>query len=759
MISMSPTVKHLVLIGGGHSHLTVLKQLGMHPIPGLAVTLISRDINVPYSGLLPGFISGIYKAQDIYIDLRPLAQFAKARIIQADIQKIDLDGKEVTLPERPNISFDLLSLNIGSEPNLSLIPGAKDHSIGIKPLPEFLKLWPQILERAKNTLAQNQEFKFIIVGGGPASVELAFSIHHRLKNDPNLKNAEQSNLQIQIISAENTLLKFHNNRVQSFTAKELANRNIDVLLKTKMSACEAGVIVCEDQTRLKADAIICATGASLPSWPAECGLAISQDGFIEVDSTLKSTSHDYVFAAGDSATIKGQTRPKSGVYAVRQGIPLAKNLVRHATNRRLISYKPQTHALALINTCNKSAIASRGSFFMYGRLAWIVKDRIDINFVKKYSNLPQMNQRLDLAKGLVDNQTEELLRSHAMRCAGCGAKVANNVLQDVLHQLPNTEKKEIATNFSSVEDASLIQLEGNKVLLQSIDQIKAFVNDPWIFARIATNHCLSDIYAMGCKPHSALAIVGLPFASKEYSRTEFRQLMLSCSETLKEQNCSLIGGHSAESEDLTFGLCVNGFTTQDKVLCKSGMKKGDVLILTKSLGTGTLLAADMRSKASHLNIQNALNEMAISNQEASSIFLRMKATACTDITGFGLAGHLIEMLMKDNIEVSITLDDIPIMNGALYSLKQGVFSSLHADNRTVSSYISGKSNLVEMARYEILFDPQTSGGLLASIPSELAAICLNQLLEAGYESASVIGKVSNINTDEPKITIEKPRDS
>jgi len=328
------------------------------------------------------------------------------------------------------------------------------------------------------------------------------------------------------------------------------------------------------------------------------------------------------------------------------------------------------------------------------------------------------------------------------------------VLQDVLNQLPNTEKQEILTNFSSAEDAALIQLGNNKVLLQSVDQIKAFINDPWVFARIATNHCLSDIYAMGCKPHSALAIVGLPFASKEYSQSELRQLMLSCSETLKEQNCSLIGGHSAESEDLTFGLSVNGFTTEDKVLCKNGMQKDDVLILTKPLGSGTLLAADMRSKASHSNIQGALNAMAISNQEASSILVKLKATACTDITGFGLAGHLLEMLAKDRIEVSINLDEIPIMDGAVNSLKQGIFSSLHEDNRTVSSYISSHSNLSKMPKYEILFDPQTSGGLLASISSDLAEICVNQLIGAGYQSTRIIGRVLCSNTEEPKIIIE-----
>ena len=173
MIAKSPIVKHLVLIGGGHSHLAVLKHLGMHPVPGLAVTLISRDINVPYSGLLPGFISGAYDAKEISIDLRPLAQFAKARIIQADIKNIDLNDKKLILPNRPNIPFDLLSINIGSEPNLSMIPGAQDHAIGIKPLPAFLELWPQLLQRTISTLTQKEQFKFAIVGGGPASVELA----------------------------------------------------------------------------------------------------------------------------------------------------------------------------------------------------------------------------------------------------------------------------------------------------------------------------------------------------------------------------------------------------------------------------------------------------------------------------------------------------------------------------------------------------------------------------------------------------------
>ena len=146
--------------------------------------------------------------------------------------------------------------------------------------------------------------------------------------------------------------------------------------------------------------------------------------------------------------------------------------------------------------------------------------------------------------------------------------------------------------------------------------------------------------------------------------------------------------------------------------------------------------------------------MAISNREASSILSDLGATACTDITGFGLAGHLLEMLTKDGTEVALTLDDIPILGGSLESLDQKIFSSLHADNRAVSRYISAPQKLTLDPKYEILFDPQTSGGLLASLPPELAGICLERLLDAGHQHVSIIGTVSNTKSGLPKISIK-----
>ena len=754
MKTNSPVVKHLVLLGGGHSHLAVLKHLGMKPVPGLAVTLISRDINTPYSGSLPGYISGVYDYDDIHIDLRPLAQFANARIIQEEITSIDFDRKEIALTARPSISFDLLSLNIGSNPDACKIPGADRFALGIKPIQKFIDHWQTLLKKAVHSIRQDKEYKIIIVGGGPASVELAFAAQFRIQKELQLKSADTSLLKIKIISADTNLLSLHNHKVRQFAKSELEKRGVEVILETAVSAFEENIAVCENGNNYSADSMVFATGASIPSWPGECGLALSEDGFIEVNAHLQSTSHGCVFAAGDAATLKGEPRPKSGVYAVRQGLPLAKNLIRFATGKSLTRYKPQQHALALISMGNKTAIASRNNFFFKGRSVWSIKDHIDTAFIKKYSALPEMTTELNIADGLVDRETERQLKLHAMRCAGCGAKVANDVLQEVLQQLPQSKRKDILNQSSAAEDASLIKLDDGRVLVQSIDQIKSFVNDPWLFARIATNHCLSDIYAMGCEPHSALAVVGLPFATKKYGRTQLKELMLSCSEILQEHKCDLVGGHSAEAEEFHFGLCINGFIDEEDLLTKNGMNAGDILILTKPLGTGTLLAADMRFRASHQWMQEALGNMEHSNREAAACFQKFGATACTDITGFGIAGHLLEMLSTNNTEIELNLSDIPVLSGALDTLEQKIYSSLHKDNSLVAHNVFNQEAFAQDPKYALLFDPQTAGGLLASVPESVAGICLAHLRESGYSQAKAIGRVSKLDAVQPAIILQ-----
>jgi len=751
----SPIVKHLVLVGGGHSHLAVLKNFGMKPVAGLSLTLISRDIETPYSGSLPGHISGIYERDDIHIDLRPLAQFAAARLIQSEITRIDFEQKIIHCKGRPTIEFDLISLNIGSKPNAIKIPGAAQFATGIKPIDQFLVNWQKIYTDMLDVIgSKKKSYRFLIVGGGPASVELAFAVQQRIHRELSIKHYKNSPLQIGIVTADTELLKFHNNKVRNFVKSTLATRGIEVLLEHKVIEFRAGKILCNNDHTLEGDSMVYATGASIASWPAECGLAIGDDGFIEVNDFLQSTSHDFVFAAGDAATIKSEPRPKSGVYAVRQGKPLAENLRRFATSMNLKPYSPQKHALALINLGNKKAIASRNKLFFQGRSVWSLKNSIDTAFIRKYSQLPEMPDNFDIAKGLVDEKTEQQLRKHAMRCSGCGAKIAGDALQEVLRELPRHENADILSSGSATEDAALIELSDGRVLLQSVDQLSAFISDPWLFAKIASNHCMSDIYAMGCMPHSALAIVGVPAASKKISKGLLREIMHGASEALQENDCALVGGHSAESKELQFGLCVNGFTERDTLLSKDGMQTGDIVILCKPLGTGTLLAADMRCKAKHRWMAKALTQMLISNRKAAQCFIQYKATACTDITGFGLAGHLFEMLTPRNVELELSLADLPALDGALETLKQGILSSLHADNSLVSRDIFNSEAFRDNPRFDLLFDPQTAGGLLASVPESNAEECIKQLRECGYLQAKAIGRVAKTGAQLPALILK-----
>ena len=341
-----------------------------------------------------------------------------------------------------------------------------------------------------------------------------------------------------------------------------------------------------------------------------------------------------------------------------------------------------------------------------------------------------------------------------MRCAGCGAKIAGDALQEVLQELPRHENPDILSSGSATEDASLIQLEDGRVLLQSVDQLSAFISDPWLFAKIASNHCMSDIYAMGCMPHSALVVVGVPAASKAISKGQLREIMLGCSEALQENDCALVGGHSAESTELQFGLCVNGFAKRDALLSKDGMQTGDIVILCKPLGTGTLLAADMRFKARHRWMREALTQMLISNRKAAQSFIQYKATACTDITGFGLAGHLFEMLTPNNVELELSLSDLPVLDGALETLQQGILSSLHADNSLVSRDIFNSEAFQGNPRFDLLFDPQTAGGLLASVAESQAEDCIKQLHESGYPQAKAIGRVAKTGGQLPALILK-----
>ena len=752
-MTRTPIIKHLVLIGGGHSHLAVLKRLGMDPLSGLTVTVITAEVVIPYSGSLPNYISGHSTIDEMHLDLRPLAQFAGARLIEQAVTSIDFENRSISLANRPVMDFDFISINIGSRPDITKIAGASANAIPVKPLNYFIKRWDSILPMAIKKIEGSTKCNFVIIGGGPASVELAFAIHKRLTTELKSKKNLQELLCISLITAEPRLLARHNLKASRIAHTELEKHGVKIVVCQRIKNIEKSRVTSTAGKNYHSDVCIVATGANVQAWPNKDGLKCDPSGFIEVNNFLQSVSHPHVFASGDAASIVSTDLPKSGVYAVRQGKPLAENIYRYITGRKLRAYKPQQHALALLSMSNKEAIATRGPLALTNKGAWVLKNYIDRKFLEKYTKLPEMKTELNLSVGMLSKTEAKELKNHAMRCAGCGAKVDGNILSSVLSNLPITPKPEIIN--SGIEDASIISLENNQKLIQSIDQISSFINDPWLFARIATNHCLSDIYAMGAKPHSVLASVGLPMASPSMTKRMLNEIMQGCVEALEANGVTLVGGHTAETSEMQIGLAVNGFASGEALMKKGGMGSGDQLIITKPIGSGTLLAADMRSQAKHVWIKAALNEMLTSNLAASEIFSSMNATSCTDITGFGLAGHLVEMIEASETDVEIYLDRIPVLNGAFECIENGIFSSLHNSNKASEIAITNRDAFKNDKSYELLFDPQTAGGLLATVPNTRINETLKLINEAGHLEAQIIGRVVNESSSLPSIKLMK----
>ncbi|MDO9316796.1 MAG: selenide, water dikinase SelD [Gammaproteobacteria bacterium] len=763
MHKSSPTLatKSLVLLGGGHSHLSVLMELAKKPVPGLEVTLVTRDVDTPYSGALPAYIMGTCGEDDLYIDLRPLAQMAGARLIHASVERIDLETRQLHCAGRPALGFDMLSINIGSRPATGTLPGAEEFAVAVKPIPEFLQQWGDMQHQAMTALREGRPYTLAVVGGGPASVELACAMQTRLLDNARASSETPAGkpldattlIRVVLLTSSASLVTSHNAATQTRAMQTLRSKSIKVHLQHSVKAIERDTLLweatgdaaqtnTETSGRLHADSIVIATGATAPAWLQQTGLALDVGGFIRVNQSLQSVSHPEVFAAGDIASIDGFPRPRSGVYAVRHGMPLADNLRRYAQCKTLRKYTPQQDALALLNTGDGAAIATRGQWSWQGRWVGVWKDWIDRRFVAKYRDLPgpvegESGKRTWMKKGIASEA-----RSHrGVRCAGCGGKVGSAMLQQVLQQVHPCTHTDVISTHLSTEDCAMIHIDETRVLLQTVDHFRAFINDPYLFARIATVHCLSDIHAMGATAHSALAIVSVPYAAPHLMQARLLEIMTGCTEVLNAHDTALIGGHTSEAEELSFGLSVNGFVPADRLLRKTGVREGDVLILCKPLGTGTLFAADMRWQARQRWISNALEHMQQSNQLAAQALVRHGATACTDITGFGLLGHLREMIDPEGARVSLSLSALPVLDGALTCIERGLLSSLHPENAQHGNLLVDTARFVTSPRLQLLYDPQTAGGLLASVPATHAEACLVELQGAGYRDAVAIGTV------------------
>ncbi len=388
--------RQLVLIGGGHAHALVLKHWRDKPLANVRLTLISPQALTPYSGMLPGLVAGHYRYEDTHIDLPALCLSAGVTFIQAAATGLDLNHQTVQFADRLPLAFDLLSINTGITPDLS-VAGAQAHAIPVKPIATFYPRWLALETELEQI---QQEWHLGVVGGGAAGVELILALQwaasqwaltHRDRNP--------DRLHFHLIQKNSGLPENYPYRLQARMARLFRHRHIQVSEKFTVSAIEATqatpretgkkLLHSEDGRQLTLDHVFWCTNAQPATWYAGSGLATDAAGYIATNDCLQSVSHPSVFASGDVAQQQRHRRARAGVFAVRQGPVLFENLQRAMRGEKLKAYQPQTQFLSLLACGNRYAMGCRlGSQLpsVAGRWVWWWKDYIDRRFMAQFND-------------------------------------------------------------------------------------------------------------------------------------------------------------------------------------------------------------------------------------------------------------------------------------------------------------------------------------------------------------------------------------
>jgi selenide, water dikinase len=715
MTPAHPQNRDLVLIGGGHAHALVLRMWGMDPLPGTRVTVINPDPVAPYTGMLPGLIAGHYRRDELMIDLVRLARFAGARVILDRATGIDRQAKLIHLAGRPPLPYDLAAIDIGITSDLPALPGAREHAVAAKPLGRYAEAWEAFVATPPDRP------RVVILGAGLGGVELALASAHRLGSGPSVTLLDQAE----------TFLPTLAPAARRVLETRLKAAGVILRLGVRVAEIRAGSVVLEGGEAVGSDFTLTATGARPHGWLAETGLR-QEGGFLVTDASLR-TSDPAVFASGDCAGIAGDPRPKAGVFAVRAAKVLHANLRAALMGKPLQKFKPQGDYLKLISLGEQAAVAEKWGLVGSGPKFWRLKDRIDRKFMDKFGVYPAM------AASVVPAAATEGLAAHLAGrplCGGCGAKLGPGVLSQALSVVPVPLRAEV---LSGPGDDAAVLASGSKVQVLTTDHLRAFCNDPRLMARLTAIHALGDVWAMGAAPQVALAQVTLPPLGPELQARMLAEVMEEAASVFRAAGADVVGGHSTEGAELTIGFTVTGLA--DRPIGKAGALPGDALVLTKPLGSGTILAAEMalaRLPGVMLGEvwAGCIAQMSVAQGTASAI-LAPVARAMTDVTGFGLAGHLLEMLETSGVAARLRLGDVPFLPGAVELAAAGMGSSLQPANLAA---VSWRMDAPQDAKVALLTDPQTCGGLLASVPADQAAALVDALRLAGHQAA-VIGEV------------------
>lgn len=735
-MQMSLPKYDVVLLGIGHTNAHVLRTWRMKPIPDARLTCVSNYPVTTYSGMLPGVLAGQYPPERMEIDLVRLCAAAGARLIEANVTGLDVAECRLLLEGRPPLPFDVLSVGIGSVPSRDSVD-IQDESLllAIKPMQTILGRLEARL-RAWHAAHAGRPLRVVVVGGGAGGVEITFCLPARVR-----AVLGEVPLEMTLVNGHEQVVPGVRPKTAALVRGELEARGVRLRLGRRAIRLAGGAVTLDDGEALPADLVIWATSAAAPPLLARLGLPTDAAGFLLTRPTLQTLADAPVFAVGDSGTVKDSPTPKAGVYAVRQGPVLWENIGRLLAGRPLEPYVPQKGFLKLLNTGDGRAIGEYGRFSFRGRWAWRLKNYIDGRFMDMYQDYRPMAMEAPGATAPV------------MRCAGCGGKVSGSVLSHVLARLEVPPSEHVLLGLDRPDDAAIVRPPGGRPVTVTVDFFAAPLDDPYLVGRIAALNSASDVFAMGARPLAALAMATVPVGPARQQEQLLYEVLAGSIEEFKRMGATLVGGHTIEGPQLTVGYTMLADQGDRPPRTKALLRPGDRLILTKALGSGILLAAHMRAQCRAEWLGPLLRTMLASNQAAAQRAEDFDLGGLTDVTGFGLAGHLLEMLHASGAAAELRLADVPLLPGVADLIAAGVESTLAPANRLAEAEVAATAVQRESPAYAALFDPQTSGGLLLGVPAPQAAPLLESLLALGQGPAWEIGSIVAPRPDQPIIRI------
>ena len=712
VLTSIPLTRDLVLVGGGHAHALVLRKWGMNPLPGARLTVINPRPTAPYTGMLPGHIAGHYSRETLEIDLMRLAQFSGARLILSHAVGIDRNARLIHVERRPPVAYDAASIDIGITAQMN-IDGFTENAVGAKPLQGYAQAWQAFLDAAKIGKKPPQ---VVVIGGGAAGCELAMAMAHSFQAfeiTPEITVIEQA-AQISGVGP----------RAREKLALAMKNLGVSLITNAQIDRIEPSQVILNGHPPVAATFCVGAAGAFPHPWIARTDLPL-QDGFIVVNPDLRVKGDPHLFAVGDCAHMPFAPRPKAGVFAVRAAPILFHNLRAALTDKPSKKFRPQKSYLKLISLGAKSALIEKYGVALSAPMLWRWKDRIDRKFMNKLANLPVM-QNSNFPKNVATGVLDEPLALPLF--GGCGAKVGAAALKASLAPSHSATHPEVVTGTG--DDAAILRAPDGSFQVISTDHLRAFVEDPVQMTRIAAIHALSDIWAMGAEPQIALTNLILPRMSPALQERTLLEISETARAVFSKAGAMIVGGHTTMGAEMTIGFTVTG-VRQQMPITLSGAKDGDVLLLTRPIGSGVILAAHMAGTAPARSVALALSIMEQPQDSAARVLSH--AHAMTDVTGFGLAGHVREICVVSSLQAEIWQSKIPLYPQARILSDYGVQSSLLHANVTNAPTVGINDPL--------LHDPQTAGGLLAALSPDAASAALSTLASQGGKGW-IIGRLS-----------------